>query len=210
MKVAVGTLTTVAILAVGLPLAILTYVHFAWAGPDVRQESKKAEAQRRHTSVASMMDRSLATVAGAAPHATRLASAIRDYCDNEVTSFGAKPQMRCSRTVTVYLAFDGDQAEVERAWAKSLAVADWTWSDSMITYQRFGSRVAGYPAVVVTWSTRPQPPYVAGNFAKGTPDKDTHDQVTLEQRPVDVAKLYQDAYVRHRYVADLEMSDHYY
>jgi hypothetical protein len=60
------------------------------------------------------------------------------------------------------------------------------------------------------WHSRPAAPTPVSDFEKGIPSKNYKDYLTLEQRPVDLAVLYRDAYARHRYVVEIRLLDPYY
>src|SRR5947208_1491094 len=129
MKTFERVLIAVVVLVVGVPVVLAgglaVWLHFASAPPDIHRQIKSADFEQRHTAAVADTDQAAVTFFGAAPHGTRLATAVRDQCTAETGSFGAKPVTSCNREVVLFMAFDGDRATVEHAWRRNLAAAGW-------------------------------------------------------------------------------------
>jgi hypothetical protein len=217
MKVLPRVLIAVVVLVVGVPVVLgaglAIWMHFAWAPPDVNKQVKSAELRREHAAAVTRSDQAVATFGSTAPHATKLATAVRDRCDVESAALAAKPTTHCRREVTVYLGLDGDQAGLQRTWTRSLAAAGWKERAPVTkpaAIQQYANDDRRNAEVRLEWRAKATPDIPFGDFQKGIRDIDYDGQVTLEEQPVDLAEVYQDGFARHRYVVALSTIDQYY
>jgi hypothetical protein len=213
MKTVSRVVVAVLVLVVTVPVVLIVgvgiWLHFAWAAPDIHQQIKSADFQQRHTAAIAGTDEATVTFFTTAPRGTRLADSVRDRCAATSDVFGAKPTTKCDRRVVVYLAFNGDLAAVQRTWSRNLAPTGWAGPEqpAPATIQRFDSATG---TALITWHTRPQIDRTVGDFERGVPETDYDHQVTLEQKPIDVADVYQDAYAQNRYLAEIAIDEAYY
>jgi hypothetical protein len=182
-------LSLVAVLSVAV-LALVIGLHFALQPPDVEDEAHSSEAQAARAHITAVQDATLAAFAAKAPGATSLATSIEDACSSsEVGMAALKAHVSCSRTTVRYLAVDGDRTRLQSTW-------DRTADDTV--------------DVKIEWTERPTPPPVYRDFDRGMTRPAYDGQVMLAETPVDKAKLYHDAYARHRYVVALSVGTYYY
>jgi hypothetical protein len=207
MKVLQRVLIAVVVLVVSVPVvAVLGFSlwwHHVTTGPDVRKESQSAKARQQRTATVAILDETVTAFVSTAPSGTRLATSVNDSCGSDTGFLGERPQMFCRRDVVVYLAFDGDQAGIQRTWTSGLAAHHWKRSERPPTgVQQYFYEFADSPRVQLQWGTRPKEPE--------HPRIAFTDEITVEQQPVDVAEVYRDGYARHRYVVELAAGSQYY
>lgn len=215
MKAFQRILIAVVVLIVGVPVVAVVgfsiWWHHVTTGPDVREVTRSAEFQQQRAGTVAILEQTLGAFVSTAPKGIRLATSVRDRCGNESSFFGERPQMSCQRDIVVYLAFDGNPAATQRTWDKSLAAVHWRPAPEYHgdTYRQYHYEFVDSPPVRLTWSTRPKAPEPIGDFEKGLPSA-YRDAISLEDQPVDVAKVYQDGYAAHRYIAELSAGSQYY
>jgi hypothetical protein len=133
MKVLQRVLIAVVVLVVSVPVvAVLGFSlwwHHVTTGPDVRKESQSAKARQQRTATVAILDETVTAFVSTAPSGTRLATSVNDSCGSDTGFLGERPQMFCRRDVVVYLAFDGDQAGIQRTWTSGLAAHHWKRSE---------------------------------------------------------------------------------
>jgi len=167
-------------------VALVAGLHYALRPADVEGDSRSPELRSARAAAIAQQHRALATLFAGAPV---LAESIEDRCDPDVGMGGGRGFTSCFREVVRYVAVDDDRGRSSRPWVD--------------TGQRGVSVRTG-------WTERPTVPPVGRDFDRGVASPRYDNQVILEERPVDRAAVYREAYGEHRYVVAVTVHTRYY
>lgn len=125
----------------------LWYVHSLGPGPqpNVGKAARSATAEAADQAVAAQVDDRIGRLRAALPWATYLGTAVADMCSTEekpVAAFGAQESwlpVTCTRTDTLYEAFDGDFRQHLAELDTVLAAAGWRPGDVTLLPRRGGT-----------------------------------------------------------------------
>ena len=187
--------------------AVLHWLHRASTPPDVAAVARSAPVDEAGRRAAAMLDDRVAAVVGAAAWEWSSPAALADVCLAEPGSFfgqGFGP-VRCTRTVTRVLAFDGDLAARNTEWGRALHTAGFTAHRGLDEPAAAGPggrdvsyRDAAGVSLEISWGGSGYPP----SF-HGPPQviRASDNEVYRAHRPVDGDAAIRDALGRGRHVA---------
>jgi hypothetical protein len=228
-EVVAKTVGVVVAVVVGVPLilaiAVIIYLMVALRPPDVAKAAEsKAVTELRQAAVADL-DTRLDAAVRLVPAAAQQARSVDDECALDTGYMSLKKQVSCDRTVTRYLGFNGDFTKQSAAWDQALQKSGWhgviTPEDrrqglaqptepirsNRLSRLEYGDQPVG---LHITWTSRPTVPDVHRDFDRGITRSDSDGQVFLEQAPVDVAAMADQAFGKYRYLITVEAHTKYY
>jgi hypothetical protein len=222
-------LVTAVVLVVGvslvLGLALIVLLTIAFRPPDLAKAVKsKAVAEADHATVTDL-DARLDAAVRLLPGASAQARSVADECNLDSGYMSLKRYVTCTRTVTRYVAFNGDFPHQSAAWDQALQTAGWRGGitaeerrqlrtlpaepirTNPLSRQHYGDRLLD---LRITWTSRPTVPDVYQDIQRGLRQPDSDERIYLEQTPVDVAALAEQAFGRYRYLVTVEAHLQYY